>query len=86
MTTNLPFARWSKVFLDRPAAAAVIDRISPPPANDPRSGPRGVSGAAGRLEGRQLARRLRGPNEGWASAWKQTDAMGASDGLGIGVR
>ena len=26
-TTNLPFARWSEVFLDPPAAAAVIDRI-----------------------------------------------------------
>ena len=27
MTTNLPFARWSEVFLDPTAAAAVIDRI-----------------------------------------------------------
>ena len=27
MTTNLPFARWSEVFLDATAAAAVIDRI-----------------------------------------------------------
>ena len=25
--TNLPFARWSEVFLDATAAAAVIDRI-----------------------------------------------------------
>ena len=27
VTTNLPFARWSEVFLDPTAAAAVIDRI-----------------------------------------------------------
>lgn len=27
VTTNLPFARWSEVFLDATAAAAVIDRI-----------------------------------------------------------
>lgn len=27
ITTNLPFARWSEVFLDATAAAAVIDRI-----------------------------------------------------------
>ena len=27
MTTNLPFAHWSEVFLDPTAAAAVIDRI-----------------------------------------------------------
>ena len=27
VTTNLPFARWSEVFLDAAAAAAVIDRI-----------------------------------------------------------
>ena len=27
MTTNLPFARWSEVFLDPTAAAAVIDLI-----------------------------------------------------------
>ena len=27
MTTNLPFAKWSDVFLDATAAAAVIDRI-----------------------------------------------------------
>ncbi len=27
MTTNLPFARWSEVFLDATAAAAVIDRV-----------------------------------------------------------
>ena len=27
MTTNLPFARWSEVFLDPLAAAAVIDRV-----------------------------------------------------------
>ncbi|MBI4884932.1 MAG: ATP-binding protein, partial [Actinobacteria bacterium] len=26
-TTNLPFARWSEVFLDATAAAAVIDRV-----------------------------------------------------------
>ena len=26
-TTNLPFARWSEVFLDPTVAAAVIDRI-----------------------------------------------------------
>ena len=29
VTTNLPFARWSEVFLDATAAAAVIDRIVP---------------------------------------------------------
>ena len=27
VTTNLPFARWSEVFLDATAAAAVIDRV-----------------------------------------------------------
>jgi DNA replication protein DnaC len=27
VTTNLPFANWSEVFLDATAAAAVIDRI-----------------------------------------------------------
>lgn len=27
ITTNLPFARWSEVFLDATAAAAVIDRV-----------------------------------------------------------
>ena len=27
VTTNLPFARWSEVFLDPTAAAAVIDRV-----------------------------------------------------------
>jgi len=27
ITTNLPFARWSEVFLDTTAAAAVIDRV-----------------------------------------------------------
>ena len=27
VTTNLPFAKWSEVFLDATAAAAVIDRI-----------------------------------------------------------
>jgi DNA replication protein DnaC len=27
VTTNLPFAQWSQVFLDATAAAAVIDRI-----------------------------------------------------------
>jgi len=27
ITTNLPFARWNEVFLDKTAAAAVIDRI-----------------------------------------------------------
>ena len=27
VTTNLPFARWTEVFLDATAAAAVIDRI-----------------------------------------------------------
>ena len=27
VTTNLPFARWSEVFLDATAAAAIIDRI-----------------------------------------------------------
>lgn len=27
ITTNLPFARWSGVFIDATAAAAVIDRI-----------------------------------------------------------
>ena len=27
VTTNLPFARWSEVFLDPTATAAVIDRI-----------------------------------------------------------
>ncbi len=27
VTTNLPFAKWSKVFLDATAAAAVIDRV-----------------------------------------------------------
>ena len=27
VTTNLPFARWSEVFLDATAAAAVIDSI-----------------------------------------------------------
>ena len=27
VTTNLPFARWSEVILDPPAAAAVIDRV-----------------------------------------------------------
>ena len=28
VTTNLPFARWSEVFLDPTAASAVIDRIA----------------------------------------------------------
>lgn len=27
VTTNLPFQRWSEVFLDATAAAAVIDRV-----------------------------------------------------------
>ena len=27
VTTNLPFARWSEVFLDPTATAAVIDRV-----------------------------------------------------------
>ena len=27
VTTNLPFTRWSEVFLDPTAAAAVIDRV-----------------------------------------------------------
>ena len=27
VTTNLPFARWSEVFLDPTAAAAVIDQV-----------------------------------------------------------
>jgi len=27
ITTNLPFARWSEVFLDATAATAVIDRV-----------------------------------------------------------
>ena len=27
VTTNLPFARWSEVFLDPTVAAAVIDRV-----------------------------------------------------------